>query len=105
MSETALLFLEKSTIFLLVISLVLFSWSALSSKSLRKFQFQMSIFIIIWIVGEIVRLLQEEKILTIFGEGHLGTVLHTVAMLFFSLMLWIRFYYSRRSGKLMIEMK
>lgn len=65
----------------------------------------MSIFIIIWVVGEIIRFLQEEKIFTIFGVGDLGTVLHTVAMIFFSLMLWIRFYYSRRSGKLMIEMK
>jgi hypothetical protein len=105
LSETALLFLEKSTIFLLVISLAVFSWSALSSRSLRTFQFQMSIFVIIWVVGEIMRFLQEEKIFTIFGVGDLGAVLHTVAMIFFSLMLWIRFYYSRRSGKLMIEMK
>ncbi|HSF49305.1 MAG TPA: hypothetical protein VLA74_00975 [Nitrososphaeraceae archaeon] len=105
MSETALLFLEKGTIFLLVISLAVFSWSALRSRSLRKFQFQMSIFVLIWIVGEIIRFLQEEKIFTIFGVGDLGAVLHTVAMIFFSLMLWIRFYYSRRSGKLMIEMK
>ena len=100
-----LLFLEKSTIFLLLISLALFSWSAISAKSLRKFQFQMSIFVLIWIVGEIIRFLQEEKIFTIFGVGDLGAVLHTLAMIFFSLMLWIRFYYSRRSGKLMIEMK
>ncbi|HXV88396.1 MAG TPA: hypothetical protein VD710_04790 [Nitrososphaeraceae archaeon] len=105
MSETALLFLEKGTIFLLVISLAVFSWSALRSRSLRKFQFQMSIFVLIWIVGEIIRFLQEEKIFTIFGVGDLGAVLHTVAMIFFSIMLWIRFYYSRRSGKLMIEMK
>lgn len=105
MSETALLFLEKGTIFLLVISLAVFSWSALRSRSLRKFQFQMSIFVLIWVVGELIRFLQEEKIFTIFGVGDLGAVLHTVAMIFFSIMLWIRFYYSRRSGKLMIEMK
>jgi hypothetical protein len=90
---------------LLLISLALFSWSAISAKSLRKFQFQMSIFIIIWIVGEIVRFLHEENIFTLFGMHDLGTVLHTFAMVFFALMLWIRFYYSRRSGKMMIEMK
>jgi hypothetical protein len=65
----------------------------------------MSIFIIIWIVGEIIRFLQEENIFTIFGSGDLGTVLHTLAMIFFSLILWIRFYYSRRSGKQMIDME
>jgi hypothetical protein len=97
--------MEKSTIFLLLISLALFIWSAISGKSLRKFQFQMSIFIIIWIVGEIIRFLHEENIYTLFGMHDLGTLLHTIAMAFFSLMLWIRFYYSRRSGKMMIEMK
>jgi hypothetical protein len=97
--------LEKSIPLLLLVSVALFSWSAVSAKSLRKFQFQMSIFIIIWIVGEIVRFLHEENIFTLFGMHDLGTVLHTIAMVFFSLMLWIRFYYSRRSGKMMIEMK
>jgi hypothetical protein len=62
----------------------------------------MSIFIIIWIVGEIMRYLHEENI---FGMHDLGTLLHTIAMGFFSVMLWIRFYYSKRSGKMMIEMK
>ena len=100
-----LLFLEKSIPLLLLVSVALFSWSAVSAKSLRKFQFQMSIFIIIWIAGEIVRFLHEENIFTLFGMHDLGTVLHTIAMVFFSLMLWIRFYYSRRSGKMMIEMK
>ncbi|HET8847601.1 MAG TPA: hypothetical protein VFM20_02325 [Nitrososphaeraceae archaeon] len=97
--------MEKSIPLLLLVSVALFSWSAVSAKSLRKFQFQMSIFIIIWIVGEIVRFLHEENIFTLFGMHDLGTVLHTIAMVFFSLMLWIRFYYSRRSGKMMIEMK
>ena len=104
MSDT-LLILEKSTIFLLLVSLALFIWSAISAKSLRKFQFQMSLFIIIWIVGEIIRFLHEENIFTLFDMHDLGTVLHTIAMAFFSLMLWIRFYYSKRSGKMMIEMK
>ena len=103
MSDSIFLFLEKSTIFLLVFSLVLFSWSALSSRNLRKFQFQMSIFVLIWIVGEIVRVLHEEGIFTILGRGDVGMILHTIAMLFFSLMLWIRFYYAKKSGKMTIE--
>ncbi|MDW0188693.1 MAG: hypothetical protein QOK51_03880 [Nitrososphaeraceae archaeon] len=103
MSDSLFLFLEKSTIFLLVISLGLFSWSALSSRNLRKFQFQMSIFVLIWIAGEIVRVLHEEGIFMILGRGDVGMILHTIAMLFFSLMLWIRFYYAKKSGKMMIE--
>ena len=103
MSDSFFLFLDKSTIFLLVISLGLFSWSSLSSRNIRKFQFQMSIFVLIWIIGEIVRVLHEEGIFTIFGRSEVGMILHTIAMLFFSLMLWIRFYYAKKSGKMMIE--
>ena len=103
MSDSFFLFLDKSTIFLLVISLGLFSWSALSSRNIRKFQFQMSIFVLIWITGEIVRVLHEESIFTIFGRSEVGMILHTIAMLFLSLMLWIRFYYAKKSGKMMIE--
>ena len=103
MSDSFFLFLDKSTIFLLVISLGLFSWSAISSRNIRKFQFQMSIFVLIWITGEIVRVLHEEGIFTIFGRSEVGMILHTIAMLFFSLMLWIRFYYAKKSGKMMIE--
>ena len=103
MSDSLFLFPDKSTIFLLVISLGLFGWSALSSRNIRKFQFQMSIFVLIWIAGEIVKVLHEEGIFTIFGRSEVGMILHTIAMLFFSLMLWIRFYYAKKSGKMMIE--
>jgi hypothetical protein len=103
MSDLLFLFPDKSTIFLLAISLGLFIWSALRSRNIRKFQFQMSIFVLIWIAGEIVRVLHEEGIFTIFGRSEVGMILHTIAMLFFSLMLWIRFYYAKKSGKMMIE--
>jgi hypothetical protein len=36
-------------------------------------------------------------------QGNLGLEIHVVSMVFFSLMLWLRFYYSERSGKKMIE--
>jgi len=65
----------------------------------------MSIFIIIWILGEIIRFLDEENIFTLFDSHDSGYVLHTIAMGFFSFMLWIRFYYSSRGGKMMIELK
>jgi hypothetical protein len=103
MSDLLFLFPDKSTIFLLAISLGLFVWSALSSRNIKKFQFQMSIFLLIWIVGETVRVLHDEGIFTVFGNGEIEMILHTIAMVFFSLMLWTRFYYARKSGKMMIE--
>lgn len=105
MIDPILVVLEKSTIFLLVISLALFTWSALSSKNIRKFQFQMSVFIIIWIIGEMIRFFQHEDSFTVFNLNNLGSSMHTISMIFFSVMLWVRFYYSKKSGKMMIEMQ
>ena len=36
-------------------------------------------------------------------QGDIGLDIHVVSMFFFSVLLWIRFYYSQRSGRRMIE--
>jgi chromate transport protein ChrA len=46
----ALLFIFLGTIILLLASLSIFVWLAARSKDIRSFQFQISIFIIIWIL-------------------------------------------------------
>ncbi len=64
----------------------------------------MSIFIIIWILGEITDILQDNGIPVLSAQqGDVGLEIHAISMVFFSMMLWFRFYYSERSGKKMIE--
>jgi hypothetical protein len=97
------------TLILLVISLGIFSWLTAKSKSVRSFQFQISLFIIIWIMGEIIDILQEEGVLPELkllqqppfqpSSDGLGIYIHVSAMAMFSAMLWARFYLSIRSGK------
>jgi hypothetical protein len=64
----------------------------------------MSIFLIIWILGEITSSLQDSG-LVIFPalQGDIGLEVHTVPMIFFSVMLWLRFFYPERSSKRVIE--
>ncbi len=64
----------------------------------------MSIFLIIWILGEITGSLQDSG-MVIFPalQGDIGLEIHTISMIFFSVMLWLRFIYSERSGKKMVE--
>jgi hypothetical protein len=92
------------TIFLLLVALGIFVWLVMRSMRIRSFQFQMSIFLIIWILGEITSSLQDSG-LVIFAalQGDIGLEVHTVSMIFFSVMLWLRFFYSERSGKRVIE--
>ena len=99
-----LLFMNNITIILLLIALGIFVWQISRSKSIRSFQFQISIFLVVWILGEIVGNLEDNGIIVFPAlQGNIGLEIHVVSMVLFSLMLWLRFYYSERSGKKMIE--
>ena len=88
------------TLALLIGSLAIFGWLAFRSKNVRKFQFQISIFIIVWVVGEII---QNKRIAGLFPSPEIGLTIHAASMVFLTVMLWLRLYYSRKKGKTMIE--
>jgi hypothetical protein len=90
------------TLVLLVVALGIFAWLAVKSRSVRSFQFQLSLFIVIWIAGEIVDLLHEQDA-TLLPYHNAGLYVHVLAMGLFSAMLWTRFYLSRKSGKKMAD--
>jgi hypothetical protein len=101
---TILILMNSITTMLLLIALGMFVWLAVRSKNIKTFQFQISIFIIIWISGEIAGILQDSGIIVLSPvQGDIGLEIHVVSMVFFSMMLWLRYYYSERSGKKMIE--
>jgi hypothetical protein len=101
---TILILMNSITTMLLLIALGMFVWLAMLSKNIKTFQFQISIFIIIWISGEIAGILQDSGIIVLSPvQGDIGLEIHVVSMVFFSMMLWLRYYYSERSGKKMIE--
>jgi nitrate reductase gamma subunit len=83
---------------LLITCLAVFGWLAIKSKKKTGFQFQISIFIIIWIVGEIVEESTGETFVTITSIGP-GQLVHLLAMLFFSILVWLRFFLSKRGMK------
>ena len=102
--STLLLLMDNITTTLLLVALGIFVWLAVLSKNIRTFQFQISIFIIIWILGEIAVILRDSGIISLSAlQGDVGLEIHVVSMFFFSMLLWVRFYYSQRSGRRMIE--
>jgi hypothetical protein len=99
-----LLLMNSITIMLLLAALGIFVWLAARSKNIRSFQFQLSIFIIIWIVGDMVSILHDNGIVGFSAlQSNLGSGIHVLSMVFFSMMLWLRYYYSERSSKKMFE--
>ncbi|MGA9148932.1 MAG: hypothetical protein WBZ36_00030 [Candidatus Nitrosopolaris sp.] len=100
----AFLFIFLGTIILLLATLSIFVWLAARSKDIRSFQFQISIFIIIWILGGVADILQDSGIAVMSSlQGDIGLEIHVASLVFLSIMIWLRFYYSQRSGKRTIE--
>ena len=95
------------TIILLFIALSIFIWLAVRSRGITTFQFQISIFILIWILGEIVGVLQEYQmaLLSPFFNWlpDISLQIHLSSMIFLSVMLWIRFYHLERRQKKLID--
>ena len=91
------------TLILLVIALGIFAWLTARSSNIKSFQFQISVFILIWIIAEIIDLLGEEGVIELFSTSDIGMYVHVLAMAMFSAMIWIRFYLSEKSGKRMAD--
>jgi hypothetical protein len=89
------------TLILSLVPFIIFMWLAISSKSIKAFQFQISIFIAVYILGEII----ESNKIAIFSvlPPDIGSQIHVGSAIFFSIMVWFRFYYAEKSGKKMIE--
>ena len=89
------------TFILSLIPLVIFVWLAIRSKSIKAFQFQISIFIAVYILGEII----ENNRIAIFSAlpPDIGPQIHVGSAIFFTIMIWFRFYDAERRGKKMIE--
>jgi len=104
MTEDILLSFGASlTLLLLVIALGIFAWLTARSRNIRSFQFQISLFILIWIIGEIVNSLEEEGAIRLFSISGISMYIHLLAMATFTAMLWTRFYLSHKSGKKMAD--
>jgi hypothetical protein len=89
------------TLILSLLSLIIFVWFAVKSKSIKSFQFQISIFIAVYILGEII----ENNRISLFSTLPLnfGSQIHIGSAIFFTIMMWFRFYYAEKRGKKMIE--
>jgi hypothetical protein len=89
------------TFILSLIPLVIFVWLAVRSKSIKTFQFQISIFIAVYILGEII----ENNRIAIFSvlPPDIGSQIHIGSAIFFTIMIWFRFYYAEKSRKNMVE--
>jgi preprotein translocase subunit SecG len=89
------------TFILSVVPFIIFIWLAVRSKSIKNFQFQIFVFIAVYILGEII----ENNRIAIFSDlpPDIGPQIHVGSAIFFTIMIWLRFYYTEKSRKNMVE--
>jgi membrane associated rhomboid family serine protease len=93
---------DSLTLILLVGGLGIFGYLAVLAKSIKKFQFQLSVFILIWILGEIASQLQSSGVISENFAG-IGLEIHLASMVFFAVLVWIRFLSSRNQNKNILD--
>ncbi|MDQ6669080.1 MAG: hypothetical protein M3Y53_12775 [Thermoproteota archaeon] len=89
------------TLVILFTSLAIFGWLAVRYRNIRSFEFQISVFIIVYIVGEILENYKIPPLSTAFP--YVGSQIHIVSAVFLAIILWLRLYNVRRSGRKMID--
>ena len=93
--ETATYFVPVT----LTIAFILFARLAIISKSIRSLQAQLSIFIIVWIVAELLRSLLLLNVISASAFLQtLGLEIHTAAMLAFGVFMLSRYYKAATSS-------
>ena len=104
MSELSIFLEYDLTFILLLMCAVLFGYLAIKSRNIRSFQFKISILILIWMAGELVKVLLENGIISMprFME-EIGYEIHLGSMIFFGVFLYGRYYYSSKRGRKLIE--
>jgi hypothetical protein len=90
-----------TTLVILFTSLAIFGWLAVRYRNIRSFEFQISIFIIIYIIGEIIEDYNKMPFFSVFP--YIGSQTHLVAAVFLSIILWIRLYSARQSGRKIVD--
>jgi hypothetical protein len=76
-------------------------WLAVRYKNISSFGFQISIFIMVYILGEI---LEGYKIPSLSTSiPYIGSEIHIISAVFLCTILWLRLYSVRNSGREMID--
>ena len=91
------------TSILSLVPLVIFVWLAIRSKNIKSFQLQISIFIAVYIIGGIIENNNGRIVILSVLSPEIGSQIHVIAAIFFTIMIWFRFYYADLRGKKMIE--
>ena len=86
---------------MLLATIAIFGFLTARYRNIRRFEFQLSIFILLYIIGEIFELYKFPILST--SLPYIGPQFHITGALFLVIMLWLRLYSGRRNEYKMID--
>ncbi|MGB8027338.1 MAG: hypothetical protein WCE95_06985 [Nitrososphaeraceae archaeon] len=89
------------TSILFLVSLAFLVVLSIKFKSIRTFQFQISLFVGLYVLGEIIEIKELAAFLSI--PESLGSQIHVGATIFLTFIIWIRFIYSEKAIKKLVD--
>lgn len=90
MSEVIIELMENVTLVGAILAFIIFAVLAARSKTVRSFQFQLSLFMLVWVVGEAPHLLDTLEVIDVSPYGPLGLSIHSAAMVLFAFFILYR---------------
>ena len=90
------------TLIILFMSLAIFGWLTVRNRNIRSFEFQITVFIIVYIIGEII---EDYKIPSLSSIPYLGSQIHIVSAVLLAIIVWLRLYSVRKSGKMIDKLE
>src|SRR5690348_5439302 len=75
------------TLIILFMSLAVFGWLAIRYRNIKNFEFQISIFITTYVVGEII---EDYKMPFLSAFPYIGSQIHVASAVLLAMILWLR---------------
>jgi hypothetical protein len=88
------------TLIVLFKSLAIFGLRTVRYRNIRSYEFQISVFIIVYIIGE---LLEDYRIPSLSTLPYNASQIHIVSAVLLAIILWLRLYSVKKSGRKMID--
>jgi len=103
MTELLVSIFTNVTILLLLGAFAVFGILALQHKKIKRFQFQMSMVLLVLIISEIIDAFFDYNYIQNHFLEHLGSVIHVISMAGIALIFWGRFVHAKRTQKSLVD--
>lgn len=90
------------TSLLLFVSLIIFIWLTIKSKNIKRFQFQLMIFILMYFIGQVLENNGKSVFFSMLPQDF-GSQIHVFAAAYFTVVMLFRFYYANPRKRKIID--